>query len=153
MTRCLTSLSSPPMIVDPTANSTDDKKQLEESLSSQLGEASNPAPPPFEFNQQDHELVDISGTESTPLIHTSPTDRAHGPPPEFAPYNAEHFSLDNQDIVSHDPHLNADGLCSVYVESHVKSSLSNNVRRSAVSFFTLGIPHEAIVPLTLPRNS
>ncbi|KAF9475612.1 hypothetical protein BDN70DRAFT_864604 [Pholiota conissans] len=97
------------MIVDPVADSTDDKKQV--SASSQLGEASisNPAPPPFESSQQDHELVDISGTESTPLIHTSPTDRALGPPPEFAPYNAEHFSLDNQDIVSHDPHLNSDG--------------------------------------------
>ncbi|KAF9044573.1 hypothetical protein BDZ89DRAFT_1194718 [Hymenopellis radicata] len=30
-------------------------------------------------------------------------------PPEFAPYEAEHFDVGNGNIVSHDPHLNTDG--------------------------------------------
>ena len=41
-----------------------------------------------------HHLVDIVPQE---------------PPPEFAPYHAEHFEVGYQDIVSHDPHLNSDG--------------------------------------------
>ena len=32
-----------------------------------------------------------------------------GPPPEFTPYEAEHFEVGYSDVVSHDPHLNSDG--------------------------------------------
>ncbi|KAF6766061.1 hypothetical protein DFP72DRAFT_985233 [Ephemerocybe angulata] len=32
-----------------------------------------------------------------------------GPPPSFAPYQAEYFEVGNEDICSHDPHLNSDG--------------------------------------------
>ncbi|KAF8641145.1 hypothetical protein AX17_000787 [Amanita inopinata Kibby_2008] len=32
-----------------------------------------------------------------------------GPPPDFAPYDAEYFTVDDDNVVSHDPHLNLDG--------------------------------------------
>jgi len=32
-----------------------------------------------------------------------------GPPPDFTPYDAEHFEVGYSDVVSHDPHLNSDG--------------------------------------------
>ena len=31
------------------------------------------------------------------------------PPPEFTPYEAEHFATSSGDIISHDKHLNEDG--------------------------------------------
>lgn len=31
------------------------------------------------------------------------------PPPEFTPYEAEHFTGSYGEIISHDPHLNQDG--------------------------------------------
>ena len=31
-------------------------------------------------------------------------------PPEFTPYEAEHWVSGNGDIISHDPHLNEDGV-------------------------------------------
>ena len=31
------------------------------------------------------------------------------PPPDFSPYEAEHFYSSSGNIVSHDPHLNEDG--------------------------------------------
>ena len=36
-------------------------------------------------------------------------DAPLGPPPEFTPYEAEHFEVGYSDVVSHDPHLNSDG--------------------------------------------
>ena len=32
-------------------------------------------------------------------------------PPEFTPYEAEHWVSRSGDIISHDPHLNEDGVC------------------------------------------
>lgn len=46
-------------------------------------------------SETDHLLLDI------PAIT--------GPPPEFALYEAEHFEVGYDDVVSHDPHLNTDG--------------------------------------------
>ncbi|KAJ2920306.1 hypothetical protein MD484_g247, partial [Candolleomyces efflorescens] len=44
---------------------------------------------------------DVAGSSS----HTN----FDGPPPDFAPYEAEYFEVGNEDICSHDPHLNSDG--------------------------------------------
>lgn len=41
----------------------------------------------------------------TSLTYTYPDH----PPPSFAPYQAEYFEVGNEDICSHDPHLNSDG--------------------------------------------
>jgi hypothetical protein len=32
-------------------------------------------------------------------------------PPEFTPYEAEHWVSRSGDVISHDPHLNEDGVC------------------------------------------
>ncbi|KAH9486957.1 hypothetical protein JR316_0001023 [Psilocybe cubensis] len=45
-------------------------------------------------NERDHLLVDLN---------------PQGPPPDFSPYQAEHFEVGYDDVVSHDPHLNSDG--------------------------------------------
>ena len=47
-----------------------------------------------------------SGSDTAENVpHSSPL----GPPPDFTPYEAEHFEVGYSDIVSHDPHLNSDG--------------------------------------------
>ncbi|KAG6842232.1 hypothetical protein C0991_000202 [Blastosporella zonata] len=57
-------------------------------------------PPPFSnVNQPGPSYVPISGP-------AAPLER----PPEFALYDADYFEADNGDIVSHDPHLNTDGV-------------------------------------------
>jgi hypothetical protein len=56
-------------------------------------EESQPVASPSET---DHLLLDIPATNL-------------GPPPEFALYEAEHFEVGYDDVVSHDPHLNTDG--------------------------------------------
>ena len=48
------------------------------------------------FTDRDHLLLDIPAA-------------GLGPPPEFALYEAEHFEVGYEDVVSHDPHLNTDG--------------------------------------------
>lgn len=55
--------------------------------------------------------------ESQPVASSSETDHLLldtpdtnlEPPPEFALYEAEHFEVGYDDVVSHDPHLNTDG--------------------------------------------
>ena len=47
-------------------------------------------------SETDHLLLDIPATNLEP-------------PPEFTPYEAEHFEAACADVVSHDPHLNTDG--------------------------------------------
>lgn len=37
-----------------------------------------------------------------------------GAPPDFAPYVADYFEAEEGSVVSHDPHLNEDGGCSLY---------------------------------------
>lgn len=59
---------------------------------------------------------------SQPVLENDTLDNAHllvdigntplGPPPEFTQYEAENFEVGYSDVVSHDPHLNSDGLCS-----------------------------------------
>jgi len=55
--------------------------------------ASSSNPP---FADRDHLLLDVPTADL-------------GPPPEFAIYQAEHFEVGYDDVVSHDPHLNTDG--------------------------------------------
>ena len=52
--------------------------------------------PVFSPSETDHLLLDIPATSLRP-------------PPEFALYEAEHFGVGYDDVVSHDPHLNTDG--------------------------------------------
>ena len=58
-------------------------------------------PPPFthDFPAHRDDLLSTSGL----------LDDLVQPPPEFAPYNAEYFEVENGDILSHDSHLNTDG--------------------------------------------
>lgn len=113
------------MIVDPASGTDKHKKALAEpAWPSGDASGSNPPPPPFDASQLAHELVHISGTEATPLIHAAPPDdQALGPPPEFTPYNAEYFALDNLDVVSHDPHLSSDGSFLYTHPNHYMGSL------------------------------
>ncbi|KAF9535449.1 hypothetical protein CPB83DRAFT_779432 [Crepidotus variabilis] len=50
-------------------------------------------------------------------------DATRGPPPAFAPYEAEFFETDDGDIISHDHHLNEDG------EALYRFLLSHSERR------------------------
>lgn len=58
-----------------------------------------------------NKLIDVNGP-------TTPGTRPNGealdmssPPPEFTPFNAEFEVQNGGDIISHDPHLNDDGMC------------------------------------------
>lgn len=51
--------------------------------------------------ETEHLLVDFAPV--------SANDVELGPPPEFAPYEAEYFEKENGDVISHDSHLNSDG--------------------------------------------
>jgi len=75
------------------------------------GSGSGPSAPPPPFSdvesdptatESDHLLVEFRGNE--PPI-------PDGPPPGFALYKAESFEVGYGDVVSHDPHLNTDGMC------------------------------------------
>lgn len=67
------------------------------------GPSSEP-PPPFE-DAATHLLIDFSQYDD-PATYPQTEE----PPPEFALYEAEHFDVGNGNIVSHDPHLNTDGM-------------------------------------------
>lgn len=54
----------------------------------------------------------LGAAETNPLIDLGSSTSQNidlGPPPEFTPYEAEHFEVGYSNIVSHDPHLNSDG--------------------------------------------
>lgn len=75
----------------------DDKKKLSAKYNDDISEAEYGGSSSSNINvmnERDHLLVDLNPRE---------------PPPEFAPYQAEHFEVGYDDIVSHDPHLNSDG--------------------------------------------
>ncbi|KAI0265282.1 hypothetical protein BC834DRAFT_970086 [Gloeopeniophorella convolvens] len=61
---------------------------------------SEPPPPTFE-ESAGHIVVDFDKIEVAP--------QGGEVPPEFEPYNAEHWVSRNGEIISHDPHLNEDG--------------------------------------------
>ena len=96
------------MIIQP--NSENDKRkqallQEDTELTPTEASGSNVPPPPFAADA-------YTINEAAPLVHNT-SDMELGPPPEFAPYQAEQIELSNQDVVSHDPHLNFDGAPSV----------------------------------------
>ncbi|TFK77124.1 hypothetical protein BDN72DRAFT_754946 [Pluteus cervinus] len=69
------------------------------------GSSSSEPPPPFQ---------DEDPSSSIPLDSLPDYGYGTGPgqdvsPPEFTPYEAEFFLVANDDVVSHDPHLNGDG--------------------------------------------
>ncbi|CAA7265823.1 unnamed protein product [Cyclocybe aegerita] len=62
-----------------------------------------------EPTEHDHLLVDFAqhgGGNGQGMTMAVIPD---GPPPDFTPYQAEHFEVGYDDVVSHDPHLNTDG--------------------------------------------
>ena len=77
------SVSSPPLLVNDVLNS-----QLEAAESGHL-------------------LIDVGDT-----LPQNTDTLGLGPPPEFTQYEAEHFEVGYSDVVSHDPHLNSDGMAS-----------------------------------------
>jgi hypothetical protein len=69
----------------------------------------DPPPPPFEEQQTEQRLlIDLTDGSYNPT--TSDLDIIAEPPPDFAQYNADYFETGSGDIVSHDPHLNTDGM-------------------------------------------
>lgn len=91
------------MIIDPSTKA--DESEME--LSSNAASSSEQPPPSFEeaSSSSAHLLV----TEDQPLLGASTEE----PPPDFAPYDAA-YQIDKQgNIISHDSHLNEDGLYSL----------------------------------------
>lgn len=88
------------MIIEPGSDDDTQKipllKQNSQWNSTEPSGSSFPPPP---FAATDPNINEAAATEL-------------GPPPEFAPYQAEYFEQSNHDIVSHDPHLNSDGASS-----------------------------------------
>lgn len=72
----------------------------------QYGDAGPSAEPPPPFS-------DLEEGENTHLLPGFPSNDP--PPPGFAPYNAEFFAVSDGNVVSHDPHLNTDGLSFLYL--------------------------------------
>ncbi|KAI0052875.1 hypothetical protein FA95DRAFT_1170490 [Auriscalpium vulgare] len=67
------------------------------------GPSDEPPPPSFEESAS-HVLIDFD--QGGALVPSG----GEAPPPQFEPYNAEHWvSSDQSSIISHDPHLNKDG--------------------------------------------
>jgi hypothetical protein len=79
----------------------DESKGLGTPFQAQFGPSNIAAPPTFE-ESADHVVLDSSPPPNPLGFDDSP--------PEFAPYEADFFTLKNGWIVSHDPHLNQDGL-------------------------------------------
>lgn len=60
-------------------------------------------PPAFEDIEEDTHLLSDFTQPPNP-------DGVSGPPPVFSHYEADFFTVGDGDIVSHDPHLNTDGM-------------------------------------------
>jgi hypothetical protein len=71
--------------------------------SGEAGPSSGTAPPSFEESAA-HLVVTFNDTaDAFP-------EGGEEPPPDFTPYEAEHWVSWGGDIISHDPHLNEDGV-------------------------------------------
>lgn len=84
------------MILENTA--ADDKTKLSAKYSDNVDEAQTSGSSSSNtdgMNEGGHLLVELN---------------PQGPPPDFSSYQAEHFEVGYDDIVSHDPHLNSDGM-------------------------------------------
>jgi hypothetical protein len=68
----------------------------------QAGSSSGVPPPSFE-ESAGHAVISFDG-----VVDTFPAGGEE--PPEFTPYEAEHWVSRGGDIISHDPHLNEDGV-------------------------------------------
>jgi hypothetical protein len=73
---------------------------------SEAGPSGVPPPPSFEESAS-HLIIDLDNT-----IDIFPAGGEE--PPAFTPYDAEHWVSKNGDIISHDRHLNEDGVCVQY---------------------------------------
>lgn len=75
---------------------------LREGDGSEAGPSGVP-PPSFE-ESTGHAVISFDS-----VVDTFPAGGEE--PPEFTPYEAEHWVSRGGDIISHDPHLNEDGVC------------------------------------------
>lgn len=78
-------------------------------------------PPPFEestplihFADAVDAVPSSSGVSNFPSSFNLDADLVA--PPEFSPYHADYFENESGDIISHDPHLNTDGMLCTLLE-------------------------------------
>jgi hypothetical protein len=82
-----------------------DKADLSSALAQPQAGPSEPTEPPPSFEQSTADPVfDFDDNDF------SIPGGGEEPPPDFTPYNAEYSVAWNGNIISHDPHLNRDGL-------------------------------------------
>jgi len=72
------------------------------------GNGDGPLLPPFQAGRGDH----AGGSTALQSLQDDGHWIQDGgePPPEFTPYEAEHWVNADGNVVSHDPHLNEDGM-------------------------------------------
>ncbi|KAF8642356.1 hypothetical protein AX16_009625 [Volvariella volvacea WC 439] len=68
----------------------------------------NDPPPPFTDAPAEAGSASYSPPQFDDIVF-APGPEERDPPPEFTPYDAEFFLTGEDDVVSHDPHLNSDG--------------------------------------------
>ncbi|KAF9568414.1 hypothetical protein CPC08DRAFT_702434 [Agrocybe pediades] len=90
---------TPALLGQPSAASSSTNALSSSSFARELGNGGGEEGPASSAGHQStqgqhHHLIDLVPQE---------------PPPDFEPYNAEHFEVGYNDVVSHDPHLNSDG--------------------------------------------
>src|SRR6266702_4840351 len=105
------------------------------------------APPPSFEESVGHLVIDIDG-------FPEPFPEGGEEPPEFTPYDAEHWVSKNGEIISHDPHLNEDGAWSSWYALMLCSYISfRPYRRSALSFLAFTGRDTSDLPHSLPWHA
>lgn len=107
------------------------------------------APPPFTNDSAASRFLidDLPPTSSHGVLVGSQTNESE-PPPEFSPYQADYFETGNGDVVSHDPHLNTDGIYKLSCVFRLLK-LNDTPRRSLVSLLTRSSQRRTITPVAL----
>jgi len=98
------------------------------------------APPTFEESARDHVLQFSQDDTFTPAGGEEP--------PPFVPYDAQFFTSHSGDIISHDSHLNDDGMLSLVFVSSLSELFS---RRGPLPFFALTSLNTTHCHLTVQR--
>ena len=80
-----------------------DSSSEQQSLLREGHASSSGVPPPSFEESAGHAVISFDG-----VVDTFPAGGEE--PPEFTPYEAEHWVSRGGDIISHDPHLNEDGV-------------------------------------------
>lgn len=90
-------------------SSLEQRPLLREGDGSEAGFSASAAgvPPPSFVESSGHAVISFDS-----VLDTFPSGGEE--PPEFTPYEAEHWVSRGGDIISHDPHLNEDGALMTY---------------------------------------